>query len=137
MYKFKKSIAYILLIVIIASTSSAFAQSKPMRYPEPEGKGFYYYFNDAYWTRRKYEELGWKEAWTLTIIPNQDLTWGIFNKERNYAWEYLVARFSNDYRWKNQDILWQQFMCHARYGTLKEVWNLEPFRESSNFIDCN
>ena len=90
MYKFKKSIAYILLIVIIASTSSAFAQSKPMRYPEPEGKGFYYYFNDAYWTRRK-----------------------------------------------NQDILWQQFMCHARYGTLKEVWNLEPFRESSDFIDCN
>lgn len=136
----KHLILSVIILMMVGMTTTNVAQaidnSTPY-YETPSGKEFEYYFRDAYWQLREYKELGYQKDWCLTIVPNQDRNWGLLSSDREQAWNYILARFGNDYRWDNESILKKQFNCHVRYNFFKKVWNIEPWRTSYNFVDCN
>lgn len=126
----------LLIVSLKQATVNANAEVAPF-YLTPGGNDFYYYFEDAFWQQREYKELGYKKGWCLTIIPNQDRDWGASSRDRNQAWNHILARFGNDYRWENENIMRDQFDCHVRYNFFKQTWNIEPWRTSSNWFTCN
>lgn len=140
----KSNIKFLLLIILgfilsFSNVSSAKDTNSnyELQYVTPGSNSFEYYFEDAYWRQREYKELGWRKAWCLTLIPNRNRSYGIFQTDNEIAWSYVVARFSNDYRWNNESIMRRQFMCHCRYARYKSDWNIEPWRTSMNPVNCN
>lgn len=130
-------ITSLLLMITLKQTAIVANVEVTPFYVTPGGNDFYYYFEDAYWQQREYKELGYKKAWCLTLIPNQDRDWGVSSRDRDQAWDHILARFSNDYRWDNENVLRKQFDCYVRYNFFKKTWNIEPWRNSCNWATCN
>lgn len=56
------------------------------------------------------------------------------------SWNELKKNFSNDQQWleykDNEEILFQQYKCHFLKAKIKDRWNIEPFKETIDWL-CN
>lgn len=67
---------------------------------------------------------------SLSIDPN-GTTWSwnpVAPFKANEAFNMIRDRYSNDPRWKNEESLRNQFVCHVVGAFYKSNWNLEPHR---------
>ena len=52
-----------------------------------------------------------------------------------WSWNTVKNKFSNDYRWTNEQGLSEQFQCHVLGASYKASWNLEPSRPCVGIVE--
>lgn len=55
------------------------------------------------------------EGVSLSLYPKNTFA---LNSHVNLAWETVVDRFGNDYRFYNEDGMFKQFRCHNNFGLM-------------------
>lgn len=50
------------------------------------------------------------------------------------SWNKVVAKHRSNSRWRNQNSLYNQYICHYGYVTYKNPWNLEPSRPDVGLV---
>ncbi len=97
--------------------------------------------DDAYWIAQfptYFSSGGWinrQGLVSLSLYPKNPITWT--SAKAAYAWYSTMARFDEDYRWANTNVMKEQFYCHWTLGSWKSPWNLEPSKTSINPVTCN
>ncbi len=101
--------------------------------PSLIGSGSYKkYFENSYWFERE-------AGISLSIKPSSYLINGTI-LDAHKAFDVLKDVHGNDPEWDNTESMKKQFLCHYSLAKLKERWNLEPWKTSTNWIkypQCN
>lgn len=92
----------------------------------------YEYFNNIKWINRD-------GVWSLSVSPKRSLRLSVSKDDIKKSWQELKENCSNDYRWPDsnkEEVLYQQYKCHFNKAKVKKRRNLEPEKDSINFL-CN
>lgn len=95
-------------------------------------------------SRRSYEIQMYLEygAWitrdgvvSLSIQPKDNVRNNRATMET--AWSIIsspVSGFGSSSYWQNGHTMWLQYLCHFEFANSKVFWNLEPHRNTSNYL---